>query len=244
MLSMKYAIQNLHLRAMNSRWVRKMSLHINSNAQKHRLAILGSNWRAWLALSCALIILPVEAATVTKPTEAQIAQVFNQYYGQKLMFFKPVEVPQEVERIHKSLVAELDQWVKLDLLTRKNSRFLAEKMMYGEPRMVSVGGFQYDLNPDNPWVSQQGFFYGRPKLKEVFTVSPPSEIAAEIVCEVYLSWYVVDQPDWINKIDIKQYRLLKRASESFKRPFEKRIYLVFTENRWKLWTTKGEQKLF
>ena len=180
------------------------------------------------------------------PDEKQVRHIFNNDYGQRLLFFKPFEFPQEVERIHKAMVGSLDKWVKVGLVTKKKSRFLAEKIMYGEPRMVSVGGFEYNLNQDNMWVSDQGFFYGRPNLKQVFEVSPPSQREEDYFCEVYLSWYVVDIPDWLGKVNLndRKNRPLKRAKESEKRPFEKRIYFIYRDKRWRLWTEKGRQDLF
>jgi hypothetical protein len=179
-------------------------------------------------------------------TAAKIQLIFNNDYGQRLLFFKPFELPLEVERTHKAMVGSLDKWVKVGLITKKKSRFLAEKIMYGEPRMVSVGGFVYDFNADNMWVSDQGFFYGRPNLKDVFEVGKPSKRNEGYFCEVYLSWYVVDVPDWLGKVNLsdRENRSLKRAQESEKRPFEKRIYFIYDDSRWRLWTEKGKQDLF
>ncbi len=98
------------------------------------------------------------------PTKEQIQLIFNNDYGQRLLFFKPFEFPIELERTHKAMVKSLDKWVKVGLVTKNKSRFLAEKIMYGEPRMVSVGGFKYDVNSENMWVSDQGFFLWTPQF--------------------------------------------------------------------------------
>lgn len=198
-------------------------------------------------LACLLVGTPYGHAQAPKaPSEQDIHQIFNNEFGQKLLFFKPYDFPVEVERIHKGLVGNLDKWVKLGLVTKKKSRFLAEKVMYGEPRQVSVGGFEYNLDQDNMWVSNQGFFYGRPNLKEVFNVSQVSAQGEDYVCEVYLSWYAVDIPDWLEKVNLKDRKLrtLKRAKESERRPFEKHIYFIFKGQRWHLWTEKSGEGLF
>ncbi len=203
--------------------------------------------RAIISLALMLLFSAGSWGQGPKPPDAkQIQRIFNNDYGQRLLFFKPYEFPQEVERIHKGIVGKLDKWVKLGLVTKKKSRFLAEKIMYGEPRMVSVGGFEYNFNPDNMWVSDQGFFYGRPNLKKVFEVSPPSQREEDYFCEVYLSWYVVDMPDWLGRVNLndRSNRILKRAKESEKRPFEKRIYFIYQNQRWQIWKDKGKQDLF
>jgi len=195
---------------------------------------------------CILMVALDAASNPRKPTEQDVRMIFNQGFGQSLLFFMPHKLPIEIERIHKSLEKKLDSWVELGLLTKSNTRFLAEKMMYGEPREVSVGGYKYDLNHQSQWVSEKGIFYGRPEMDTLFEVSPPSHIGSHFVCEVYLSWYVEDLPEWLDKVDltIRKLRQLRRAKESRKRPFEKRLYLIYQANQWQLWKEKGEQSLF
>ena len=200
-----------------------------------------------MALIACLFIASTSFAQKPKvPDENVVRLIFNESLGQKLLFFKPRKLPYEVERTHKKLVRSMEKWVNLDLIIKKKTRFLAEKIMYGEPRMVSVGGFEFSLNQDNPWVSEQGFFYGRANMKDLFELSAVSFIADEYYCEAYVSWTVVDMPDWLPKVNLKerQNRLLKRAFESHKRPFEKRIHLIYREKKWQLWDEKGEQTLF
>lgn len=179
-----------------------------------------------------------------KPTNSQIVEIFDKGFGQKLLFHKPFDLPIEVERTHKTLIKQIEPWVKLGFITKEKTRFLAEKIMYGEPREVSVGGFKYSFNAQSPLVSDQGVFYGRPTAQEVFSVSQVNDISGEFFCEVYLSWHANDIPDWVAKVDIKQRenRLLRRALESHKRPFEKRLQLVFINNQWQLWEGRGDKK--
>ena len=180
------------------------------------------------------------------PTDKEVRQVFNNEFGQKLLFFKPYDFPVEVERTHKVMIKALDPWVKLGLINKVKSRFLAEKIMYGEPREVSVGGLEYSLNQDNMWVSDQGFFYGRPSIKDIFSISNVTPQNDDYVCEIYLSWYAVDVPDWLTKINLKdrKHRDLKRALESKKKPFEKYVYFIYKGQRWQLWGKKSEERLF
>jgi hypothetical protein len=180
----------------------------------------------------------------TQPTNTQIVNIFDHEIGQKLLFHKPFELPIEVERTHKAMIKNIDPWVTLGLVTKEKTRFLAEKMMYGEPREVSVGGFKYSFNAQSPLVSDKGIFYGRPSVQEIFSVSQVNDISGEYFCEVYLSWHVNDVPDWVAKIDLKQRenRLLRRALESHKRPFEKRLQLVMVSGEWRLWQGKGDKK--
>jgi len=202
--------------------------------------------RILIIVICLVIASNNHAQVPKAPTEAEVRQVFNQNFGQNLLFFNPYQVPIEIERTHKSMAKKLDQWVALGLYTKTKTRFMAEKMMYGEPREVSVGGFKYELNQTNPWVSEQGAFYGRPNMQELFDVSTPTHVGSDYYSEVYLSWYVVDMPEWIKKVDLRErkHRQLKRAIESEKKPFEKRLYLLFREGRWQIWDEKGKQSLF
>lgn len=194
---------------------------------------------------CLLLPLQVEAAA-PKPSVELATKIINQEFGQSLMFFKPYDLPVEFERTHKSMVKKLDKWVKLGLVKKSKTRFLSEKMMYGSLREVSVGGFKYELNQASPWVSDKGVFYGKPVVAEIFEVSTPSHVGSDYFCEVYFSWYASDLPDWLAKIDLRdrKYRQIKRAYESQKRPFEKRLYLIYRDKQWKLWDQEGKQSLF
>lgn len=180
----------------------------------------------------------------TQPTNAQVVAIFDRELGQKLLFHKPFDLPLEVERTHKSLIKRVEPWVELGLIKKEKTRFLAEKIMYGEPREVSVGGFKFTFNQENPLVSEQGIFYGRPSVQTIFSVSQVNNVSGEYFCEVYLSWQVNDVPKWVSKVDVKQRenRLLRRALESHKRPFEKRLQLIRIEDEWQLWQGSGEKK--
>lgn len=180
----------------------------------------------------------------TQPTNKQIVSVFDKELGQKLLFHRPFELPLEVERTHKTMVKQMAPWVKLGFINQEDTRFKAEKIMYGEPRLVSVGGFKYTYNQENPLVSERGIFYGRPVVQKIFEVSQVSNVAGEYFCQVYLSWQVNDLPDWVKQVDLRQRenRLLRRASESHEKPFEKRLQLILIQDSWELWQGSGEKK--
>lgn len=181
-----------------------------------------------------------------KPSTAEIQSIFAQEFEQQLLFFLPFDFPIEIERTHATMAKALLPWVELGLINKKNTRFLAEKQMYGELREVSVGGYLYSLNQENPYVSEQGFFYGRPKLKSVLDVQQPTHINANYVTEVYLTWYVLDIPDWVQQVDLRhrKMRLLRRALESESKPFEERLYFKYQDGKWQLWDDEGRQTLF
>ena len=185
-------------------------------------------------------------AAPAKPSPELAKRIIDQEFSQSLMFFKPYDLPVEFERTHKSMVKKLDKWVKLGLVSKSKTRFLSEKMMYGSLREVSVGGFKYELNKDSPWVSEKGVFYGKPAVLDIFEISVPSYVNSDYFSEVYFSWYASDIPDWVPKIDLKErkHRQIKRAVESKNRPFEKRLYLIYRDNKWMLWDEKGKQSLF
>lgn len=191
-----------------------------------------------LSLSLPLLALP------DKPNDGHIMHLFDAHFGQALLFFMPEKLPLEIERTQGSMVKKLDQYVTAGVVTRENTRFLAEKIMYGEPREVSVGGYTYQLNTQSQWVSEKGIYYGRPRVKQVLEVSNPMEINERIFCEVYLSWYADQLPDWLDKIDWRRERALKRARESAEKPFEKRLNFEFKNGKWELWLDKSPQTLF
>lgn len=186
------------------------------------------------------------ALAVPKPSPELVRKLINQQFGQSLMFFKPYDLPVEFERSHTAMVKKLDKWVKLGLVKQIKTRFLAEKMMYGSIREVSVGGYEYTLNMASPWVSEKGVFYGKPVVLDILDISPPSHMNSDYFCEVYFSWYAADIPEWVEKINLKdrEYRQLRRAAESRKKPFEKRLYFILRDNQWVLWNEKGKQTLF
>jgi hypothetical protein len=188
----------------------------------------------------------VSVAAPPKPSAELAKRIIDEECGQSLMFFKPYGLPVEFERTHKSMVRKLDKWVAFDLVSKSKVRFISEKMMYGSLREVSVGGFKYELNLDSAWVSDKGIFYGKPAVLEVLEISPPSHVSSDYFSEIYFSWYASNIPDWAPKIDLKEreHRVIKRAIESKKRPFEKRLYLIYRDNKWMLWDEKGKQSLF
>ena len=199
-----------------------------------------------IGITVAFIFASNVISAPNKPSADLAKRLINQEFSQSLMFFKPYDLPVEFERTHKSMVKKLDKWVALGLVTKSKTRFLSEKMMYGSLREVSVGGYRYELNQDSPWVSDQGVFYGKPQVLEVFEISKPSHVNSDYFSEVYFSWYATDIPEWVPKIDLRErkHRQIKRALESKKRPFEKRLYLIYRDNKWILWDEEGKQSLF
>lgn len=194
-----------------------------------------------------LICLTLSTSLVSaapKPKTEQVLRAINQEFSQALMFFKPYNLPLEFERTHKVMVNKLDPWVKLGLVKQSKTRFLSEKMMYGSLREVSVGGYKYELNLDNQWVNEKGIFYGKPMVAKIFEISTPSYISHDYVSEVYFSWYAVDVPDWVKKIDLteRKHRQIKRAYESKERPFEKRLYFIYRDKKWVLWKDRDNNK--
>ncbi|MCP5326668.1 MAG: hypothetical protein H7A09_10155 [Oceanospirillaceae bacterium] len=197
-------------------------------------------WQIAVLLSFYITVQAVPAP----PAESDITRLFEQGFGQELLFFMPEKLPLEIERIQNTMVKKLDQYVKAGVLTRENTRFLAEKIMYGEPREVSVGGYTYKLNEASQWVSPKGIYYGHPRIREILEVSTPMDINGRIYCEVYLSWYADQLPEWLDKIDWRAERALKRARESKEKPFEKRLNFEFKDGKWDIWKDKAPQTLF
>ena len=133
-------------------------------------------WKYLLGVTTAFLVASNSISAPGKPSTDLAKRLINQEFSQSLMFFKPYDLPVECERTHNSMVKKLDKWVALGLVTKSKTRFLSEKMMYGSLREVSVGGYRYELNHESPWVSDQGVFYGKPQVLEVFEISKPSHV--------------------------------------------------------------------
>jgi len=181
-----------------------------------------------------------------KADENTVMQVFKESFSQSLMFFKPAEFPLGVEKGDKKQIKQMKPWLKLGLITKSKKRVRVEKIYKGKPRIMEVNGYLYELNQENPWVSDKGFYYGRPSMQALLSVSEPQYVSTDFFSEAYITWHVVDQPDWVKKVDKRPrtHRPLKRAMQSKKQPFEKRIYIIYRDNKWRLWVEKGDQSLF
>lgn len=186
-------------------------------------------------------------APAPKAANAQtVMQVFNESFSQSLMFFKPTEFPLGVEKGNKKQIKKMKPWLKMGLISKSKKRVRVEKIYKGKPRIMEVNGYLYELNQESPWVSDKGFYYGRPSMKALLSISEPQHVSTDYFSEAYITWYVIDQPDWIKKIDKRDRnnRPLKRAMQSDQQPFEKRIFIIYRDNKWRLWKEKGDQSLF
>lgn len=85
---------------------------------------------------------------------------------------------------------------------------------------------------------KKGLYYGVGKVKKILSVSPPEYIKGQTVSKIYGQWYVADMPSWVSRLPVVSSRLLRRAKESNKRPFEKRWYAVYDGQDWRLLDNK------
>lgn len=178
-------------------------------------------------------------------TASDIQTLFKDRFSQQLMYFNLKSLPLKIEASDKRAVKEMDPFLKQELVTRRKVKLRVEKVLYGAKRVLEALGYEYTLNPDSPWVSEQGLYYGRPTLKAIKDVSAPQFVKNDFFSEVYLTWYVSDHPGWVKSVDLRsrQNRPLRRALESEQKPFEARIYLVYRGKRWQLWEDEGKQSL-
>lgn len=178
-------------------------------------------------------------------TATAIQSLFKDRFSQQLMYFNFKALPLKIEATDKRAVKEMDPWLKQELVTRRKVKLRVEKMLYGSKRVIEALGYEFELNANSPWVSDQGLYYGRPTLKAIKDVSAPQFVKNDFFSEVYLTWYVSDHPEWLSKVDLRarQNRPLRRALESEQQPFEARIYLVYRNKRWQLWEDEGQQTL-
>lgn len=177
---------------------------------------------------------------VNPPTRDEATWLIEALFDEEPPAFLPFEFPKDVDRSDSQQLALLNLWFERKMLTRDSIRFNAVKVIQGRKRKVSVAGFRFALLKEAEGVSARGFIYGRAKIKELISVSEPRFIGHTFYSEAYIKWYVDNLPDWAQlPLMQKSYRPLRRASESFEKPFEKRFYFEFQEDvGWVLWKDK------
>lgn len=177
---------------------------------------------------------------VNPPTGDEVIWLVEALFDEEPPALVPFEFPKDVDRSDRQQLALLNVWFERRMLIRDSIRFNAMKVIQGRKRKVSVGGYRFSLPTDTQGVTARGFIYGRAKIKELVSVTEPRFIGHTFYSEAYIKWYVDHLPEWAQlPLMQKSYRPLRRASESFEKPFEKRFYFEFQEDvGWVLWKDK------
>lgn len=133
------------------------------------------------------------------------------------------ELEKNLEYLHKAGQLERNKRIKPVL---KSAKPVARHVM----KVV----WEYQIPNTVGHYPKKGLYYGVGKVKKILSVSPPEHIKGQTVSKIYGQWYVDDMPSWFKRLPVVSSRVLRRAKESSKRPFEKRWYAVYDGQDWRL----------
>lgn len=170
-------------------------------------------------------------------SEQQAAAVIDQALKNEPLIWLPFPLPYDVDRASRDkdallLAALFDH----DLVVReKTMDMVSVDGPNGSRRQVRVG-WRYNYNEQSQQsATAEGFYYGRGRLKNILELSPPYLIDQYYYAEAYVQWYVEDLPAWVSDPVFQRARTLRRSSESFEKPFEKRVFLMHDGTSWGFW---------
>jgi len=153
------------------------------------------------------------------------------------LMWLPFPLPYEVTRNSKSKDAKLlETLFKYKLVVREKSMTMEEVETVSETRKRLKLLWIYNYPDHRALEDQEGFYYGRGRLKKILDMTEPVEKGNSYFVQVHVQWYVDDMQAWIKDPAFRSARTLRRSVESFKKPFEKKVYLQYTNSRWRYWT--------
>ncbi|MCD8522046.1 MAG: hypothetical protein LRY66_06695 [Saccharospirillaceae bacterium] len=154
------------------------------------------------------------------------------------LLWLPFPMPYEIERNRQDKDAGLlDGLFRFGLLRRDSEMKMTDVEENGrrKRKVVAVWIYDYPL-AHREQGTQEGFYYGTGKLKNILEVSSPYRIGEYYYAEVYIQWYVDDLQEWVKDPAFRSARTLRRSLESFRKPFEKRVYLQHDGQSWGFWS--------
>ena len=173
----------------------------------------------------------------------QASQLINQALKSKDLKWLPFPMPYNIDRSSKSKEARfLSALVDHKLLMRKKQTRMVTVEENGiSKRKVSVSWiYDYPLS-NGERNTDEGFYYGYGRLKNIMELSPPYLIGDFYYVEAYIQWYVEDLQEWVQDAAFDRARTLRRSRESFDKPFEKRVFLQYDGKSWAFWDGKPGQ---
>lgn len=153
------------------------------------------------------------------------------------LLWLPFPMPYEIERSSEDKDAGLlDGLFRFGLLQRDKNMKMAEVEENGRRKRKVLATWIYDYpQARREQATPEGFYYGTGKLKNIVELSRPYQIGDFYYAEAYIQWYVDDLQEWAKDPAFRTARTLRRSLESFRKPFEKRVYLQYDGNSWGFW---------
>ena len=173
----------------------------------------------------------------------QASQLINQALKSKDLKWLPFPMPYAVKRSDKGKDARfLSALVDHKLLVRKKETRMATVDENGQRKRKVMVSWIYDYPLTNgERTTDEGFYYGYGKLKNIMELSKPYLIGDYYYVEAYIQWYVEDLQEWVQDAAFDRARTLRRSRESFDKPFERRVFLQHDGESWAYWEGKPGQ---
>ena len=183
--------------------------------------------------------MALQAEPVLGPNTAE--QLIDQGLQSEKLLWLPFPLPYEVERRSNSKDAQLlAALMKYKLVEREKSMVMEDIREQGEARKRLKLLWVYRYPDNKPMLDQEGFYYGRAKLKKIMELSDPYPKGDAFYVRAFVQWYVDDMQRWIKDPAFRVARTLRRSGESFDKPFEKSVYLEYHDGQWRYWQPQAE----
>ncbi|KZZ44221.1 MAG: hypothetical protein MK185_06970 [Saccharospirillaceae bacterium] len=168
------------------------------------------------------------------------SQLIDDALKSKDLKWLPFPMPYSIVRADKGKDARfLSALSDHKLLMRKKETRMATVEENGKRKRKVLVSWIYDYPAsDGESLTDEGFYYGYGRLKNILELSKPYLIGDYYYVEAYIQWYVDDMQEWIKDSAFDDARTLRRSRESFLRPFEKRVFLQYDGNSWAFWEGK------
>ncbi|MFC3680883.1 hypothetical protein [Bacterioplanoides pacificum] len=169
--------------------------------------------------------------------ENYAAKLIDQALQQKDLKWLPFPMPYRIDRAANSKEARfLSALADHRLLVReKETRMVTVEVNGAKRRKVQVGWLYNYPGADSSDITDEGFYYGFGRLKNIMEISKPYQIGEYYYVEAYVQWYVDDLQSWVQDAAFDGARTLRRSRESFSKPFERRVYLQYDGHSWAFW---------
>ena len=170
-------------------------------------------------------------------TEKQAAIIIDEALKMQPLMWQGFAIPYSIERSsqHKD-AAMLEILFNHQLLVREKETQVIEIKDSNRKRIALNYRYSFANQQGIGKISSQsGFYYGYGRLKNILQLSKPYLIGDAYYAEAYVQWYVVDIQDWVDAPAFDHARTLRRSLESKEKPFEKRVYLQYSDNKWAFW---------
>jgi len=179
-----------------------------------------------------LFLSAVSHAVPYISSEAALDVLKRDYAGETL-YWKPTDLPLTIEQMDRSPEAnQLDTMYELGLVDREREIATAD---IGNGHRKVVLSWRYFWPERTSANEPEGVPYGKRRVHSIITMTDPIERDAIWYVEIHLRWYAAQLADWVDNKSLVRARPLRRALESYEKPFEATVYLEYHNHHWRLW---------